>query len=500
MNHTLKLLFTAVLFFSFAISFAQHSKTNNSSRLGVDVLANESFSSVQDVLATDLKTDLLQINKGDRCNYLHENLILPTKSSSGALYSYKVKGRGIDKTGKVKLSKKTQRASLKISLKQGNVSVDTVLSIKIAPDDNKTAYLFAHFCSNSFEGQQLRYALSTKDNPLLFKTMLNGNPVVAGDTIASTKAVRDPHILRGSDGYFYMTMTDMDCNKGWWSNHAMVLMKSRNLVNWQHVSIDFKTKYPEWEMNGATAVWAPQTIWDPTCVNSDGSKGRFMVYYGLFSAGKNTIHTYYSYTNDDFTDLLGTPVELVSNGTQNEDHIDADCIWSEVDSQYHMYYTHRGIKKKVSTSLTANNWTAVNEGKSYNENFGEGSAICRLINSNSYLMLFDDQGGVYYYSFSHDNMNTFEKFARLDKSYINPRHGTMLTINKNEQELLQKWDILYQLISELTPKLTKSNVELEMALANAKLSLQMGWNTSIENVSKAISKSIKTLEKYNQRF
>ena len=438
MNQTFKISIFIVLLFSFTLSVAQNGKQKKSLRVRENVLTNENSALAQHMLSADLKTDLLVINNGNRCNYLYENLLLPTKSSTGALYSYKVTGRGIDKTGKVKHSKKSQHAFLKITLKQGNVSVDTVLSIKITPDDNKTAYLFAHFCSNSFEGQQLRYALSTKENPLLFKTMLNGNPVISGDTIASTKAVRDPHILCGNDGYFYMTMTDMDCNKGWWSNHAMVLMKSRNLVNWQHVSIDFKTKYPEWEMNGASAVWAPQTIWDATYLNADGSKGRYMLYYGLFSAGKNTIHTYYSYANDDFTDLLGTPVELVSNGTQNEDHIDADCIWSEVDSLYHMYYTHRGIKKKVRASLTANNRTAVNEGKSYNENFGEGSAICRFINSNSYLMLFDDQGGVYYYSFSHDHMNTFEKFARLDNSNINPRHGTLLTLNKNEQEKTRK--------------------------------------------------------------
>lgn len=486
-----------VLLFCFIGSVALNAGNNIKTQHANISLTTSNRDSVRIILQSSLRTDVAEINKGNRCNYLHENLILPKKSPSGALYSYKVSGRGIDKTGKVKLSKKSQHAFLKISLKQGNVRMDTVLSIKIAPDDNKSAYLFAHFCSNSVDGQQLCYALSTKENPLLFKTLLDGNPVVSSDTIASTKSIRDPHILRGNDGYFYMAMTDMDCNLGWWSNHAMVLMKSRNLVNWQHVTINFKTKYPEWEMNGGTAVWAPQTTWDAEYVNADGSKGRYMVYYGLFSAGKNTIHTYYSYVNDDFTDLLGTPVELMSNGALNEDHIDADYIWSEVDNQYHMYYTHRGIKKKVSTSLTANNWTSVNEGNSYNENFGEGSTICRLINSNSHLMLFDDQAGVYYYSLSDDNMNTFQKFKRLDKTHLNPRHGTLLTLNKNEQELLQKWDKLHQLITKLSANPDKISKDLEITIAISKSTLKRGWNCSISNVSKAIDKSIKSLEKFN---
>lgn len=500
MKHFLKITTSIVLLSCFSFLFAQNNvgkKVISKSERKAIENTDKTLTSTQNLLSYELREDLSRINKGSRCNYLHENLDLPKQSPSGAKYSYKVSGRGIDKTGKVKLLKKIQRAFITITLKSENVRVDTVLSIKIAPDDNKSAYLFAHFCSNSVDGQQLRYAISSKEKPLNFNTLLDGKPVVSGDTIATTKCIRDPHILRGNDGYFYMAMTDMDCNLGWWSNYAIVLMKSRNLMNWQHVTVNFKTKYPEWQMNGGTAVWAPQTIWDPAYKNTDGSKGRYMLYYGLHSSGKNTIHTYYSYVNDDFTDLLGTPKELMSNGTQNEDHIDADCIWSENDSLYHMFYTHRGIKKKVITSLTDNNWTSINNGNSYNENFGEGSTICRFINSNSYLMLFDDQAGVYYYSTSDDNMNTFKKFALLDKTHLNPRHGTVLTLNSEEEELLYKWEKLDQLILKLSANPDKISRDLKLAIASSKSILKTGWNCSISSLSKALDKSIKLLEQFN---
>jgi len=62
--------------------------------------------------------------------------------------------------------------------------------------------------------------------------------------------------------------------------------------------------------------------------------------------------------------------------------------------------------------------------------------------------------------------------------------------------LLQKWDDLYRLATELTANKDKSDSELEMAIANAKTSLQIGWNSSIKSVYNAISKSVKVLEKY----
>ena len=43
--------------------------------------------------------------------------------------------------------------------------------------------------------------------------------------------LRDPHILRGEDGRFYMVATDMRSELGWSSNRGMVLMRSDDLIN-----------------------------------------------------------------------------------------------------------------------------------------------------------------------------------------------------------------------------------------------------------------------------
>ena len=76
-----------------------------------------------------------------------------------------------------------------------------------------TKYLFVYFPSN--DNENIYYALSTKDAPFDFVPMNNGKMVVAADTIALKKGVRDPHVLRGKDGWFYMVNTDMRCAEGW---------------------------------------------------------------------------------------------------------------------------------------------------------------------------------------------------------------------------------------------------------------------------------------------
>ncbi len=76
------------------------------------------------------------------------------------------------------------------------------------PDEkDMQAYLLVYFQDNT---HSLHFALST--DGYAFTAVNNGVPVVAGDTIASQKGVRDPHIARGPDGAFYLAMTDLHLN------------------------------------------------------------------------------------------------------------------------------------------------------------------------------------------------------------------------------------------------------------------------------------------------
>ena len=89
-----------------------------------------------------------------------------------------------------------------------------------------------------------------------FTALNEGKPVIAGDTIAEQKGIRDPHIFRGPDGAFYLSMTDLHIyaqrdgyrdtewerdgkEYGWGNNRGLVLMKSWDLIHWKRTNLRF---------------------------------------------------------------------------------------------------------------------------------------------------------------------------------------------------------------------------------------------------------------------
>ena len=167
-------------------------------------------------------------------------------------------------------------------------------------------YLFAYFPANNDEN--IYYALS--NDGYNFTPMNNGKRVVAADSVSIKKGLRDPHVLRAPDGWFYMVNTDMKSAEGWASNRGMVLMKSRDLIHWRHATVHFPEKYKGKNFANVTRVWAPETIWDENYENKDGSKGRPLVYYSLLT-NDGTIsydQVFFNYANDDKRTEAADPI------------------------------------------------------------------------------------------------------------------------------------------------------------------------------------------------
>lgn len=122
---------------------------------------------------------------------------------------------------------------------------------------NPTAYLFAYFTGNGPGEEQIHYAIS-KDG-YNYRALNDNQPVIESKDISESGGVRDPHILRGQDGNFYMVVTDLYVPEMGWQNTAMVLLKSPDLVNWTHTVIDIPATYPD-NFGEVNRVWAPQTI------------------------------------------------------------------------------------------------------------------------------------------------------------------------------------------------------------------------------------------------
>ena len=158
------------------------------------------------------------------------------------------------------------------------------LTVQAQNKQKFAGYLFAYFEGGGDQNlmEQLRFAVS-EDAQNWYA--LNGNrPIIASDSISESGGIRDPHILRGEDGYYYIVATDMhtyDPKQGWGANPGIVLLKSKDLVNWMHAKINLAK---DWSKNFGDAywVWAPQTIYDRKA-------RKYMIYFTLQRNDRKTL-------------------------------------------------------------------------------------------------------------------------------------------------------------------------------------------------------------------
>ena len=304
-------------------------------------------------------------------------------------------------------------------------------------------YLFVYFPANNNEN--IYYALS--NDGYNYTPMNKGNRVVASDTVSIKKGLRDPHILRAPDGWFYMVNTDMKSAEGWASNRGMVLMKSKDLINWKHSTVHFPDRFKGTYFANVTRVWAPETIWDSDYQNKDGSKGRLMVYFSILTNDGKVPYdkVFYAYANDDFTDLLDEPVYFYDRGSAT---IDMDIVYNPVDGLYHAFYKNEGeggICKVTSSTLlpqkgdAGSQWSKPSETLQQTKEAVEGAGVFKLINQNSWILMYDCYMDGHYQFTSSSDLSTF-KFVQDTKTSgaFTPRHGTIIPITASETAALMK--------------------------------------------------------------
>ena len=317
-----------------------------------------------------------------------------------------------------------------------------VSAAKKAATNNKYAgYLFAYFEGSGNQQEHSRFAIS--EDAKNWYALNDNQPVIASDSISTSGGIRDPHILRGEDGCYYIVATDMNTVKnGWKDNPGIVLMKSKDLVNWTHTKIVLKEDYKE-HFSDAYWVWAPQTIYDKKAK-------KYMIYFTLQRTGdgRKSLVTYYAYANKDFTGFESEPKVLFN---AKYGCIDNDII--ERNGVYHMFY--KGNIKNAEGKEIQNGIqqaTAKNLKGPWKEDFKfidayadsktgvEGSGVFKLNDKNEYVLMYDLYGsGRYEYQTSKD-LNTFSTKPESFRKDFFPRHGTVCSVTKDEMERLQqKW-------------------------------------------------------------
>ena len=373
-------------------------------------------------------------------NNLYEGVSLPAKGAFGSTITWQSSNTDLlSNQGKVVgIPEETrQHVTLTATLTNGNESATKTFDVYVHQKDSPYShYLFTFFPSNSDEN--IYYALS--DNGYDYTVINEGKAVVRAEGNTVMNGLRDPHILRGEDGRFYMVATDMRCALGWSSNRGMVLMRSNDLVTWTCSTVHFPTRYAGTPFANVTRVWAPETIYDHEA-------GKYLIYFSILTNDGTVPYdkVFYAYANEDFTDLEGEPIYLYDRGSAT---IDMDIVFNENDGLYHAFYKNEGsggICQVTATNLTT---PAGEEGSQWSTPSGtlqqtseavEGAGVFRLINSDDWILMYDCyNNGHYQFCSSQDLFHfTFRKNTATQGAFT-PRHGTVIPITEEEYQILKQ--------------------------------------------------------------
>lgn len=295
-----------------------------------------------------------------------------------------------------------------------------------------SAYLFVYFTGNKPQEEAVRFAVSL--DGYNYKALNGNNPVIDSKVISETGGVRDPHIYRGPDNRFYMTLTDMTSEKGWDSNRGLVLLSSDNLLDWRHSVINIQHRFSGHEE--LKRVWAPQSIYDPEA-------GKMLVYWSMKHGDDGQDIIYYAYVNEDFTDFVTEP-KVFFTPADGKSCIDGD-IMVDKNGVFHLFYKTEGhgngIKTATSHSLTDGSWTESDGYKQQTDEAVEGAGTFKLIGQDKYILMYDVyMNGRYQFCETTD----LDKFTVVDHNVsmdFHPRHGTVIAISEGEyRALLDKWE------------------------------------------------------------
>lgn len=337
----------------------------------------------------------------------------------------------------------------------------------VAQENPKTsAYLFVYFTGNSGTEESIRFALS-KDG-YHYYALNNNQPILNSAKISTSGGVRDPHLLRGKNGTFYMVATDMVAANGWDSNRAMVLLKSTDLIHWTSAVINIQKRFPGNE--DLLRVWAPQTIYD-------AKAKKYMVYWAMKN-GKGADKIYYAYANPDFTDFESAPQQLLYS-PENKSCIDADII--NFEGKYYLFFKTEGngdgIKVAVSNQLTTG-YKIEDRYVQQTKDPVEGSGVFKLNDGSGYILMYDVYGKGRYQFTETKDFKTFKVVDHQISMDFHPRHGTVLPITTDEfNRLANKWYNPINALAKPQAKTIKNNnIVVDTAKASVFLPVFNGTN------------------------
>lgn len=340
-----------------------------------------------------------------------------------------------------------------VSVKGGNAQFRRFVYRNAVPrEKDMSAYLMVFHKDDT---HSLHMAIS--HDGYTFTALNDGKPVIAGDTIADQKGIRDPHIYRGPDGAFYLAMTDLhiyardkgfrstewerDGEKyGWGNNRGLILMKSWDLVNWTRANIRLDEQSALYSEIGC--AWAPETVFDE-------KTGKLMLYFTMrFRTEPNRL--YYAYVNEDFNRLESIPQLLFEYPDKHTAAIDGDI--TKTGDTYRLFYVSHegqaGIKQAVSDRINGDYYFSP-RWMDPEPLACEAPNIWKRIGEDKWVLMYDCYGSKIH-NFGFAETTDFNEFTPLGhfnegvmktSNFTSPKHGAVIHLTEEEAaRLIRHWD------------------------------------------------------------
>ncbi|WP_328772527.1 family 43 glycosylhydrolase [Streptomyces sp. NBC_00286] len=307
-------------------------------------------------------------------------------------------------------------------------------------------YLFAYFTGEgTADGEQIRYALSRGNDPLHWRELNAGKPVLTS-TIGE-KGLRDPFVIRAPKGdKFYMIATDLrmyENSSGSWDDvqrhgsKSIMVWESTDLVNWTD------QRLVKVSPDNAGNTWAPEAYWDEKL-------GEFVVFW----ASK-------LYAADDPDHTGSTYNKMMYATTKDFRTFSKPKVWNDpgysvIDSTvvqhkgtYYRYTKDerdpnssspcaKFITGEKSRTLTSTKYDFVADciGNGAMDR-GEGPTVFKSNTENKWYLFIDEYGGRGYIPFETTDLDS-GKWTPSQNYQLptSPRHGTVMPVTQKEYDRL----------------------------------------------------------------
>ncbi|MGN9758529.1 immunoglobulin-like domain-containing protein, partial [Streptomyces sp. SD31] len=303
-------------------------------------------------------------------------------------------------------------------------------------------YMFSYFTGEgTADGEQLYAALSKGNDPLKWRELNDGKPVLT--STLGEKGLRDPFIIRSPEGdKFYQIATDLRIyGNGDWDasqrtgSKSIMVWESTDLVHWTN------QRLVKVSPDSAGNTWAPEAFYD-------AQRGEYVVFWAskLYDNEAHSGNTYnrmmYATTRDFYT--FSEPKVWIDRGYSVIDSTviahDGTYFRLSKDERNNTSSTPNSkfIFEEKSDSLLDLSWDAVAEGIGKGAmSAAEGPLVFKSNTEDKWYAFLDEFGGRGYIPFETTDLasGTWTPSTGYDLP-AKPRHGTVLPVTQAEYDRL----------------------------------------------------------------